>query len=62
MGERPPDGPICHAPSPTATGSHLAWLKTPPQRQAPSTTERTLEKIRALKALGVHNWALDSIA
>ena len=51
-----------YAPSPATSGSHLEWLKTPPQRHAPSTTAQTLEKIRALKALGVHNWALDSIA
>ena len=51
-----------YAPSPAASGSHLEWLKTPPQRHAPSTTAQTLEKIRALKALWVHNWALDSIA
>ncbi|WP_353506748.1 Tn3 family transposase [Variovorax sp. J31P179] len=51
-----------YAPSPAASGSHLEWLKTPPQRHSPSTIAETLEKIRALKALWVHNWALDSIA
>ncbi|PSL80483.1 hypothetical protein C7T35_32150 [Variovorax sp. WS11] len=51
-----------YAPSPATSGSHLEWLKTPPQRNAPSTTVETLEKIRGLKTLGVHNWALDSIA
>ncbi|MDM0109876.1 DUF4158 domain-containing protein [Variovorax sp. J22R24] len=51
-----------YAPSPADSSSHLEWLKTPPQRHAPSTTAQTLEKIRALKALGVHDWALDSIA
>ena len=51
-----------YAPSPATSGSHLEWLKTPPRRHAPSTTVETLDKIRALKALGVHNWALDSIA
>ncbi|PSL80257.1 hypothetical protein C7T35_33120 [Variovorax sp. WS11] len=51
-----------YAPSPATSGSHLEWLKTPPQRNAPSTTVDTLEKIRALKTLGVHNWAMDSIA
>src|SRR5215216_3129988 len=25
-----------YAPSPAASGSHLEWLKTPPQRHAPS--------------------------
>jgi len=43
-------------------GSHLEWLKTPPKRHSPSTMAETLEKIRALKAMGVHNWALDPIA
>jgi len=27
-----------YAPSPATSGSHLEWLKTPPQRHAPSTT------------------------
>ncbi|EWS60879.1 Transposase, TnpA family [Methylibium sp. T29-B] len=43
-------------------GSHLEWLKTPPKRHAPSTMVETLEKVRALKELGAHNWALDPIA
>ena len=37
-----------YAPSPAASGSHLEWLKTPPERHAPSTTAQTLEKIIAL--------------
>lgn len=42
-------------------GSHLEWLKTPPKRHAPSTMAETLEKIRALKVLGVHTWPLESL-
>lgn len=43
-------------------GTHLEWLKTPPKRHSPGTMAETLEKIRALKALGVHTWPLESIA
>ena len=42
-------------------GSHLEWLKTPPKRHSPSTMVETLEKIRALKELGVHTWPLDTV-
>jgi hypothetical protein len=43
-------------------GSRLEWLKTPPKRHSPSTMAETLEKIRALKELGVHGWPLDGVA
>ncbi|XUT89554.1 hypothetical protein SGO26_29545 (plasmid) [Cupriavidus metallidurans] len=39
----------------------LDWLKTPPARHSPSTITETLEKIRLLKELGAHTWALDSV-
>ena len=42
-------------------GSHLEWLKTPAKRHSPSTMVETLEKIRALKELGVHTWPLDTV-
>ncbi|MCC6270948.1 MAG: DUF4158 domain-containing protein, partial [Microbacteriaceae bacterium] len=42
--------------------SHIEWLKAGPRGHAPSTLAGTLEKIRALKALGVHGWALEGIA
>jgi len=41
--------------------SHLEWLKTPPKRHSPSTMDETLEKIRALKELGVNDWPLDAV-
>jgi len=39
----------------------LEWLKTPPARHSPSTMSETLDKIRFLKGLGAHTWALDGI-
>lgn len=42
--------------------TNLEWLKTPPGRHAPSTLAETLAKIRSLKELEVHQWALDAIA
>lgn len=39
----------------------LEWLKTPPARHSPSTMAETLEKIRCLKKLGAHQWALDAV-
>src|SRR5450755_2631314 len=44
------------------TGSRIEWLKTPPRHHSPGTMSETLEKIRALKGLCVHDWALDAIA
>jgi TnpA family transposase len=52
----------CYAPQPGIAGSRLEWLKTPPKRHSPSTMAETLEKIRALKELGVHAWPLDALA
>ena len=51
-----------YAPKAGLMGSHLEWLKTPPKRHSPSTMAETLEKIRALKELGVHAWPLDTVA
>ena len=51
-----------YAPKAGLMGSHLEWLKTPPKRHSPSTLAETLEKIRALKELGVHAWPLDTVA
>jgi hypothetical protein len=42
--------------------TNLEWLKTPPGRHAPSTLAETLSKIRSLKELGAHQWALDTVA
>ena len=42
--------------------NHLEWLKTPPRRQAPSTLGELIQKIKYLKSLGVHEWALGGIA
>ncbi|MEJ8852337.1 Tn3 family transposase [Variovorax rhizosphaerae] len=47
---------------PDSMVSHIEWLKTPPKRHAPSTVTETLAKIRALKELGAHLWALEPIA
>jgi TnpA family transposase len=52
----------CYAPQAELAGSRLEWLKTPPKRHSPSTMAETLEKIRALKELGVHAWPLDDLA
>ena len=51
-----------YSTQPTATGSRIEWLKTPPRRHAPGTMSETLDKIRDLKRIGVHDWALDAIA
>jgi TnpA family transposase len=42
--------------------THLEWLKTPSKRNGPSTLAEALEKIRYLKSLGVHAWALAAVA
>jgi hypothetical protein len=52
----------CYAAHAGLAGSRLEWLKTPPKRHLPSTMSETLEKIRALKELGVHAWLLDALA
>jgi hypothetical protein len=36
----------------------LEWLKTPPKRHSPTALSETLEKIRFLRDLGVHKWAI----
>ncbi|MES2249226.1 MAG: Tn3 family transposase [Pseudomonadota bacterium] len=47
---------------PDGIATHLEWLKTPSKRDGPSTFAETLDKIRYLKSLSVHEWALDGIA
>ena len=47
---------------PNGDGTHLEWLKTPPKRHGPSTLAETLEKVRYLKALGVHDWNLSAVS
>ncbi|MBS2132233.1 Tn3 family transposase (plasmid) [Burkholderia thailandensis] len=39
----------------------LEWLKTPPARHSPTTLTETLAKVRFLKELGAHTWALDAV-
>ena len=51
-----------YSTQPRATGSRLEWLKTAPGHHSPGTMSETLEKIRALKSIGVHDWALNAIA
>lgn len=45
----------------TSGMSVLEWLKTPPARHRPSTLTETFAKVRFLKELGAHEWALDSM-
>ena len=52
----------CYATQSKGVATQLEWLKTPPKRHSPSTMAETLEKIRALKELGVHAWPLDAVA
>jgi len=52
----------CYATQSKGAATQLEWLKTPPKRHSPSTMAETLEKIRALKELGVHAWPLDTVA
>ncbi|QNK67157.1 Tn3 family transposase [Variovorax sp. PAMC26660] len=47
---------------PDGIATHLEWLKTPPKRDGPSTFAETLDKIRYLKSLAVHEWALEKLA
>ncbi|MBB5499614.1 Tn3 family transposase [Paraburkholderia sp. MM5384-R2] len=39
----------------------LEWLKTPPARHSPTTLTETLAKVRFLKELGAHTWALGAV-
>jgi len=50
--------------SPRADGSatHLEWIKAPSRRNGPKNLAETLDKIRYLKSLAVHEWNLDDIA
>ena len=45
----------------TSGMSVLEWLKTPPARHSPTTLTETLAKVRFLKELGAHTWALDAV-
>ncbi len=45
----------------TSGMSVLEWLKAPPARHSPSTLTETLAKVRFLKELGAHEWAVDSV-
>ncbi|CAN7752460.1 Tn3 family transposase [Variovorax sp. LjRoot84] len=47
---------------PVGEVTHLEWLKTPSKRHGPSTLNETLEKVRYLKSLGVHEWPLPGVA
>ncbi|KAF7963694.1 hypothetical protein AWV80_06790 [Cupriavidus sp. UYMU48A] len=50
--------------SPRADGSatHLEWIRAPSRRNRPKNLAETLDKIRYLKSLAVHEWNLDDIA
>jgi hypothetical protein len=50
-----------HAPRPGTDVSRIEWLKTPPRRHNPTMLAETLEKVRYLKALGVHEWDLSGV-
>ena len=41
--------------------NHIEWLKAGPKGHAPSTLAETLDKIRALKDLGVQGWTLQGV-
>jgi TnpA family transposase len=47
---------------PDGSTTHLEWLKVPSKRHGPTTLTETLDKIRYLKSLTVHEWKLDDIA
>jgi TnpA family transposase len=47
---------------PDGAATHLEWLRTPSKRHGPATFNETLEKIRYLKSLGVHEWSLEGVA
>jgi hypothetical protein len=50
-----------YAPRPGTDVSRIEWLKTPPRRHSPTTLAETLEKVRYLKSLGVHEWDLSGV-
>ncbi|WP_157270902.1 Tn3 family transposase, partial [Azohydromonas aeria] len=50
-----------HAPRPGTDVSRIEWLKTPPRRHSPTTLAETMEKVRYLKSLGVHEWDLSGV-
>ena len=52
---------LAYSLRPDGAATHLEWLKTPSKRHGPTTFAETLEKIRYLKSLTVHEWPLDGI-
>ena len=44
------------------SATHLEWIKAPSRRNGPKNLAETLDKIRYLKSLAVHEWNLDDIA
>ena len=47
---------------PGTDATHMEWLKTPSKRHGPSTLAETLDKVRYLKGLGVHDWSLSAVS
>ena len=50
-----------HMPRPPGGDTHLEWLKTAPKKHGPTTLAQTVEKVRYLKSLGVHEWDLSDV-
>jgi TnpA family transposase len=40
----------------------LEWLKAPPRRHSPTALTDTLDKIKYLRGLGTHEWAIEAIS
>ena len=47
---------------PGTDATHLEWLKTPSKRHGSSTLTETIDKVRYLKELGVHDWNLRAVS
>ncbi|NML17305.1 Tn3 family transposase [Azohydromonas caseinilytica] len=52
---------VVYALRPGTDVTHLEWLKTPPRRHSPTTLAETMEKVRYLKSLRVHQWDLSGV-
>jgi hypothetical protein len=52
---------LVYALRPGTDVSRIEWLKTPPRRHSPTTLAETMEKVRYLKSLGVHEWDLSGV-
>jgi hypothetical protein len=50
-----------HSARAAGSVTHLEWLKAPARRHGPTNLAETLDKIRYLKSLDVHEWKLDDI-